>query len=232
MAKKKDNYSSIIIRLRENSKLCLRDPEETDLGRSIISNSIILIDKLGFEEFTFKKLAAHIGSTEASIYRYFENKHKLLVYLVSWYWAWLEYRIDYNTNNVGSACDRLKIIIQIISESSQDDPGSPHINENILHRIVISEASKVYLTKHVDLENKEGLFANYSSLCKKISDVITEVKPSYPHPRALASNLIETALEQSFFSEHLPSLTDIRFSKNSKGIREFVQHIVFSALGK
>ena len=47
-----------------------RDPQETELGRKIIEFSIILIEKIGFEAFTFKKLANEIGSTEKSIYRY------------------------------------------------------------------------------------------------------------------------------------------------------------------
>ena len=69
--------------------LYLRDPKETTLGQSILKHSIILIDELGFEHFTFKKLAAKINSTEASIYRYFENKHLLLVYLSNWYWEYM-----------------------------------------------------------------------------------------------------------------------------------------------
>lgn len=40
-----------------------------------------MIYKTGYEAFTFKKLAEDIGTTEAGIYRYFENKYKLLVYL-------------------------------------------------------------------------------------------------------------------------------------------------------
>ena len=51
-----------------HSGLYLRDPKETTLGQSILKFSIILIDELGFEHFTFKKLAAKINSTEASIY--------------------------------------------------------------------------------------------------------------------------------------------------------------------
>ncbi|MBL7759004.1 MAG: helix-turn-helix transcriptional regulator, partial [Chitinophagaceae bacterium] len=58
-----------------NTKLFLRDPEQSVLGRSIIQHSINMIHKVGFEDFTFKKLAQEIGTTEASIYRYFENKH-------------------------------------------------------------------------------------------------------------------------------------------------------------
>jgi AcrR family transcriptional regulator len=65
------------LNIKMNNNLFLRDPEETELGREIIKNSIILIHKTGFESFTFKKLAEKIGTTEAGIYRYFENKHQV-----------------------------------------------------------------------------------------------------------------------------------------------------------
>ena len=58
--------------------------------------------EIGFENFTFKKLGEQIGSNESSIYRYFESKHKLMLYLSSWYWAWIEYRLVFATNNINN----------------------------------------------------------------------------------------------------------------------------------
>jgi len=57
-----------------------------------------MIDEFAFEFFTFKKLAEEINSTEASIYRYFENKHLLLLFLMNWYCV--SYFIKINTINV------------------------------------------------------------------------------------------------------------------------------------
>lgn len=48
---------------RLNQNLYLRDPQHTDLGQKIIRKSVDMIDKLGFEQFTFKKLADEIEST-------------------------------------------------------------------------------------------------------------------------------------------------------------------------
>ena len=79
------------IKFQISDKIFVKDPETSSLGRNILKESILLIDEIGFEEFTFKKLGQRIGSNESSIYRYFENKHKLLVYLSSWYWSWIEY---------------------------------------------------------------------------------------------------------------------------------------------
>ena len=62
----------------------------------------------------------------------------------------------------------------------------------MLHRIIISEGSKVYHIKKVDEEIKEGLFLNYIRLSKKVAGVINELNPNIPFPNTLASNLFET----------------------------------------
>ena len=61
----------LTVKIRMNQKLFVKDPESTELGRKIIKESIFLIHQLGFEQFTFRKLADRIGSTEPAIYKYF-----------------------------------------------------------------------------------------------------------------------------------------------------------------
>jgi len=90
------------IKIQVNEKIYVKDPETSTLGKKIIQESILLIEAIGFEDFTFKKLGERIGSNESSIYRYFESKHKLLLYLSSWYWGWMEYRLVFSTNNIKS----------------------------------------------------------------------------------------------------------------------------------
>ncbi|MGB0864145.1 MAG: TetR/AcrR family transcriptional regulator [Saprospiraceae bacterium] len=198
------------IQIELNDKLYIRDPQQTKLGKKILQQSIVLIDKIGFEKFTFKKLAEAIESTEASVYRYFENKHKLLIYLVSWYWEWVKFQIDFHTMNIKNPKVKLEKILSVIVESSKENPIIEHIDEQILHRIVIAEASKAYHTKEVDEENQDGFFSTYKSLCAKIADVIMEINPEFPYPRALASTLLEMTNDNIYFAEHLPALTDIQ----------------------
>jgi hypothetical protein len=220
---------SVYIKLSE--RLYLRDPEQSELGRNIIGQSIRLIEQLGFEEFNFKKLAKEINSTEASIYRYFENKHKLLVYLISWYYAWIEFQINYQTNNMEDPEKKIRLMLKIIAESSKVDPNIAHIDESLLHKIVVAESAKAYLTKQVDQENNEGFFTNYKMLCKKIASIIIEKNSEYPFPNSLASTIVETAHEQIFFCRHIPSLTDTKMENNEvTGIATFLEHIVFSAI--
>ena len=78
-----------VISIQLGNNLYCKDPQSTELGKKIVLHSIKLISELGFEAFTFRKLSMQIDSTEASIYRYFDNKHRLLVYLIAWYWAWM-----------------------------------------------------------------------------------------------------------------------------------------------
>ena len=59
------------VSFKVNEKLYLRDPESSDLAKMIVKSSIDLIYEIGFEQFTFKKLALEIQTTEASVYRYF-----------------------------------------------------------------------------------------------------------------------------------------------------------------
>lgn len=200
---------AVTIQIKLNSKLYLRDPQDTKLGRKIIEYSILLIDEIGFEDFTFKKLADRINSTEASIYRYFENKHRLILYLLSWYWEWVKFSIEFNTANITDPRRKLEIALDTILDSARPNPSIDFVDESVLHRIVISEATKSYRTKLVDTENKQGFFLTYKALCKTIADILAEINPDYPYPRSLASTLLEMSNDHVYFAEHLPSLTDI-----------------------
>ena len=188
--------------------LYLKDPESSELGKRIVEQSILLIDKVGFESFTFKKLGIAIGSNESSIYRYFESKHKLLLYLTSWYWAWMEYRLVFSIYNITNAKQQLINAIDVLTKPVEEDKSFLHINEVILNRIVINEYSKSYLTKQVDDENREGYFSVYKRIVQRLSSIILEVDSTYQYPNSLASTIVEGALHQHFLMAHFRSITD------------------------
>lgn len=220
------------LHIKMNEKLFVRDPESTELGKKILLHGIRLIHKAGFESFTFKKLAADIGTTEAGIYRYFENKHKLLIYITAWYWSWLEYRVSVYTQNLASPVARLKKVIKLLATTVVDDVKTSHVPEHILHQIIISEGSKAYLTKHVTEDNKDELFKPYKDLCAKIGTIILVCNPNYKHPKSMASTIIEMAHFQNFFMHHLPSLTDFEKDKSDSRIVSFLEDLVFSSIKK
>lgn len=219
------------LQLRLGAEYFQKDPQSSDLGRRIVAKSIEMIDFMGFEDFTFKKLSMEINSTEASIYRYFENKHRLLLYLIAWYWSWLEYQIEVETKNLTSAEDQLRSAITILTRKKHLDTNFPDINEESLQRIAIAEADKTYLVKNVDAINKVGLFKGYKRLSAVIADMIRKVNPNYPFPRALATTILEASHQQLFFAAHLPALSELtsapdRYSENY----HFLEHLAFSVL--
>ena len=220
------------LQIKMNEKLFLRDPEQTELGKKIIQHSIQLIHKNGFESFTFKKLAEDIGTTEAGIYRYFENKHRLLIYITAWYWSWLQYRVTFSTNNIKDPAVKLKKVIQLLATTVVDDDKTMHINEGLLHQIIIAEGSKAYLTKHVSEDNKDQLFKPYKDLCAVIADIMLECNPKYKYSRSLASTIIEMAHFQNFFMNNLPSLTDFGNAKDELKVVCFLEDLVFSSIRK
>jgi hypothetical protein len=220
------------LQIRMNENLFLRDPISSELGKKIVGNSILLIDKNGFENFTFKKLAEEIGTTEAGVYRYFENKHKLLVYLTAWYWGWLEFQITFKTNNIKNPVTKLKQVIKMLGSEVEDDIQTDYIDESILFKIIITEGSKAYLTKQVEEDNKKHFFKPYKDLCSIVGDIILECNPKYKYPKSLASTIIEMAHFQNFFMMNLPSLTDFGNSKEPNNIILFLTDLVFANLNK
>ena len=196
------------IKIQLNEKLYVKDPETSPLGKKIIKNSIVLINEIGFEEFTFKKLGEKISSNESSIYRYFESKHKLLLYLSSWYWGWIEYKLAFATTNINNPMERLKRGIAVVTQKIEDDASTLHVNESILNKIIIQEFTKTLLTKEVDEENKEGFFLVYKRVINRIIEMIHDVDPNYGYAKSLASSIVEGALHQHFLKDHLKTITN------------------------
>lgn len=215
------------MQVRINDKIFIKDPESSDLGKRIISESILLIDELGFDQFTFKKLGVRIQSNESSIYRYFENKHKLLLYLTSWYWGWLEYVLVIKTLHHKDPVAKLNDAIKVLTQTIIQDSDFNHINEVALQRIVIAEYSKSYLTKEVDAENKKGYFEIYTRLGERLKDMILDVAPQYPFASSLSSTILEGGLHQHFLKDHFSQLTDC---SDTVSPTDYFIHVVFKLL--
>ena len=216
-----------------NEKLFLRNPETSPLGKKIIKYGIDLIHEIGFEQFTFKKLAIVVQSTEASIYRYFENKHRLLLYILNWYWSYMEFLLKFKLQNISDPKLKLTIIINLLSNELNETAGTIDYNMAALNQIIISESSKAYLVKDVNDINQEHAFQPYKNLCSKIAEIIREYNPSYQFSRSLSSTLIETSHSQYFFAKNLPKLTDIGDNINidtTEFIHSYLANFLFKIL--
>lgn len=211
--------------------LVLRDPEETALGRNIVRKGLIMIRDLGFEQFTFKKLADNIHTTEASVYRYFENKHRLLLYLLTWYWNYMEYLVIFELQNIAEPSERIKRIIRLLADELPDGPEATGFDKKALYEVVIAESNKAYLTRDVDAINSHQLFKPYKDLCHRVANLFAEYNPNFKWPHSLASTLIETAHVQHYFMLHLPRLTDFQKNDDPKAeLMAYLEHLAFAAL--
>lgn len=221
----------VVVHVSLNKNLYLRDPVETDLGKRIVSAAIRLIDELGFERFNFKKLAQAVETTEASIYRYFESKHQLLTYLLSWYWSWLEYLVTTRNAHQKTPRDRLLVVLQVLTELAHDSSATPHVDRVALHRIIVEEASKAYVTSRFEADMEAGLFECYESFCKKGADIIKEYNPKYRYPMALMTTIIWTVQRQTFNITHFHAVTELKSKKGDNSeVKRFLEDLVFSVL--
>ncbi|MDX2360359.1 MAG: TetR/AcrR family transcriptional regulator [Crocinitomicaceae bacterium] len=216
------------VHIKVDDNLYSRNPDSSELGRKIISTSITLINELGFEGFTFKKLGEQIGSPESSIYRYFENKHALLIYLVAWYWSWVDYKLVFSIVNIESPNERLKRAIDVLVQPVKVDHSISYVDETLLSEIIIRESVKAYHTKNVDNENKNGNFKDYKQVVQRVSELVLDVNPTFEYPHMLISTVIEGMHQQRYFAEHLPSLTDIKSGEDA--ISSFYHQLIISAL--
>lgn len=215
-----------------NEKVYLKDPESSEVGKQLIKAAIELIYKLGFEHFTFKKLALQVNTTEATVYRYFENKHRLLLYILNWYWSYMEFLVMFKLQNVADPGQKLHVIIELLTQELPQSAGALNYNVKFLNQIIISESSKVYLVKEVGEINKSEVFKPYKDLCATIAQVITEYNPAYPYPRSLSSTLIETAHYQQFFCSYLPRLTDNTTGDDRAFVVSFLTDLLFKSIRK
>jgi hypothetical protein len=133
----------------------------------------------------------------------------------------------FTTSNIENPLNKLIKAITIVTENVIDDGETPHINEAILNRIVISEFTKTFLTKDVDLENKEGFFWVYKRIVNRLTIMITEVNPNYKFSKTLASSIVEGALHQQFLKQHLKTITNF---KEEDSVSEFYIHLTQKAI--
>jgi AcrR family transcriptional regulator len=197
----------VVIKIDE--KLFLKNPMTSDIGQEMVRQSVIIIAAEGLEGFNFKKLALALGSTETTIYRYFNNKQQLMMYLASWYWGLLEWRIAFATTNVNVPSAKLDKALLVLSTPMNASAEIGFMNECKLQSIVASESFKAFEMKGLLKKDRIGYFKAYSNLCIRVSELITLNNKNHKFPKAMAATIIETAHYQMFLQNNMPELTDL-----------------------
>lgn len=215
------------IHLRPDPALYLKDPEATEVGRGILEDGLGLMNDLGLEAFTFKKLAEHMGSTEVTLYKYFPNKQRLLQYYFQLYWLWLRQvcgRIAERNNDPRRA---LEEIVEALCGVWPKVLPHVQLDPNELRRLVIEEGMKSYLHKNVDEDNARRLFMPYKELSAFMAERLVACRADVPWPRSFATTVIEMAHSLPFAMEHLPSLTEL---SSRKDLKQLAQHLLHRSI--
>jgi len=211
--------SSINLHLRPDPALSLKDPEATELGRSVLAGGLELMNELGLEAFTFKKLADRIGCTEVSLYKYFPNKHRLLQYYFQLYWLWLRQLCGRHAERAKNPREGLEHVVQAICGVWPKELPHTQLDAHALRKLVIEEGMKSYLHK-----NARRLFMPYKELSAFVAERITDCRADVPWPRSFATTVIEMAHSLPFAMEHLPSLTELSSRKDLKLLAQHLLH--------
>jgi len=206
----------VYVNPRINSDVYLKNPLEFDLGKKIIGQSVHMIDSIGFEKFNFKKLGAEINSTEASIYRYFPNKHRLLIYLSAWYWELLNYHISIKTAEIDDPQKKLEIAIRTMINIPEESQSNCFLKMCKLQQIVIEQFYKIVRSKKILDQNESGYFESYKKLVGVYASIFLEIDQDFKFPRTMANTVIEMALSNHFCCNNLPSLTEIKCGVSQK----------------
>lgn len=215
-----------------NQGLYVKDPTGSTLGIKLLTHATELLDELGLEQFTFRKLAERMESTEPTVYRYFENKHRLLLYLSTAWWGWQEMRLITGLARIDGPQAKLDYALHLLTAPIPETTPLPGVQGPVLHRIMVAEFPKAYLTKGVDAENQEGLFLSYKRFCTHLAEIITDLSPGFPYPRMLASTAVEASMVQPYFQRHLPRLTDLPADDPGCGetqLAAFLQRVIHGA---
>jgi AcrR family transcriptional regulator len=215
------------LHLRPDPALYLKDPESTELGRAILREGLALLNELGLEAFTFRKLAQRIGSTEVTLYKYFPNKQRLLQYYFQLYWMWLRQVGAAEVERSADARTALERIVDALCGVWPRRLPPLQLGPAALRRLVIEEGMKSYLHKQVDDDNARRLFLPYKELCGFVADRIVACRADVPMPRSFATTLVEMAHSLPFAMEHLPSLTEL---SSRKDLRSLARHLVDRAV--
>lgn len=212
------------IQLRPDPALYLRDPESTRLGKAMLSEGIVLMNELGLEAFTFKKLAARIGCTEVGLYRFFPNKQRLLQYYFQVHWLWLLQLCGGFAERSVDPRQTLKQVVEALCGVWPQELPPAQLDPHGLRSLHIAEGMKSYLHKNVDADNARLLFMPYKALAAFIADRLVACRKDVPMPQSFATTLIEMANSLPFAMEHLPSLTELSSHKDLKDLAAHLHH--------
>ncbi|MGA1495280.1 MAG: TetR/AcrR family transcriptional regulator [Rhodothermales bacterium] len=211
------------LHIRPDPALSLKEPDGSELGRTLLRSGLSLMLELGLEGFTFRKLARLAGTTEVTVYKYFPNKQRLLQYYFQLYWLWMR---QVGVGILETEPDTRKALERTVEMLCGVWPRhlpSLQLDPHDLRALVIAEGMKSYLHKQVDDDNALFLFKPYKDLSAFVAGRLVACRADVPWPRSFATTVIEMAHSLPFLMEHLPSLTEL---SNRKDLKQLARHLL------
>ncbi|HQV50815.1 MAG: TetR/AcrR family transcriptional regulator [Flavobacteriales bacterium] len=208
--------------LAPDTSLHLRDPAASAVGGRILSEGLALMNELGLEAFTFRKLADRAECTEATIYNYFTNKQRLLQYYFQLYWMWLDTHCQQEGHTLTDPWARVQGDIHALCGIWSKDALAAQLDPVALRDLVLVEGSKSFMHRNVDEDNKLKLFQPYKDLCSHLAKELKACDRSCKHPRTFATTLIEMAHSLEFAMDHLPALTELSGAGDRRKLAGFL----------
>lgn len=203
--------------------LFLKNPRESALGQRLLRDAAQLIASQGIDSFNFKKLAMVAQCTEATVYRYFENKHKMLLYILNIFWGWQEYAIVFAISNVSDPVVKLQKVCSILADPELRYIDDKEFSHHLL-LIAIQEGVKIHLTPSLKQEISDGSMKSYYRLVQRLAGIIREADADYAYPVSLATSLMDMALQQIFYAIHYEELTDT--CRDTSKLTRFLTHLL------
>jgi AcrR family transcriptional regulator len=200
------------IELQIPNCLFQKNPRETEIGNKLVETATHLIAQLGLEQFTIKKLALETGCTEATVYRYFENKHQLMLYIMNIFWGWQEYLLVFSTQNIHNESEKMKRAIALLANPDFGFlPYRKFANSVLL--AAINEGVKIHIIRNLKDEIENGSMAAYRNLAQRIAGLIKSFDKTYAYPHALAMQLMDAAIHQQFCHRYLRGVSEAALNK-------------------
>lgn len=215
------------INIPVSHEIFIKDPISSALGKRILTESLALIEARGMEAFNFKMLSRDVECTEAAIYRYFENKNKLLLYFINWYWGWLEHNLVYSTANLESPEDKVKMAINLVVEGPIYLENL-YLNISSLKKVVMQESNKSFMSKELKSNVKSSMLHQFYDFSERFKDLIIQYKPNYPFPKVVVSTLIWSSNLNAFSKLYMADLIEDNFNGQNK--LDFYYNMVFNSL--
>jgi AcrR family transcriptional regulator len=192
-----------------DKSLYTKDPMTSVIGQDIIRHAVEQIAANGLDQFTFRKLATSLKSTESTLYRYFQNKHQLATYLASYHWSLMEWRIAFATANIADHQTQFENALRELCLWVRDDQKKQILNEAKLQRFVLTAGFTTFLPLDLNKSDRISYTKAYSDLIHRIATIVRKSHPHIKSPEAFSTTIVESIHHQMYLQLHAPHLTDI-----------------------